>query len=372
VTDQIREHLQKMIPDLPHPPDRLEAIAARVRWARRRQFAIATAGTIAGVLAVSVATVSMRPTPVATPPPIACPAPPKYRVAGNSPQDRAAFVRTGARWAALCVYSNMDGSPRQAPPTKYLLHNKVERLTQVLNGLPPAKRCIDPGFTSWGPASVIVLAAPDRTTQVIQLNLACGAVANGQQERADVRATADTFYALYREQVAATIKPDSIEPAVCADQLVGNQLMPPDGGRGQVYDAPRDDILRDAHDTNWMPGESALPSPLATATLCRYLKTTGGLLRLELTWNGHTDLEQLRSDVNQIYQRPNGPGQQTSCMEYRFKSPQITTVDVLWLTDVTGRALEVRIARKPCAGVKGTIPLPALTTTVDRLLGTAP
>jgi hypothetical protein len=372
VTDQIRARLREMIPDLPHPPDRLDAIASRVRRTRRRRAALASALTAVGVLAVAVTTVSVRPAPALKPPPIACPAAPKYRVAGATPQapGNRAFVQAGSRWAALCIYGG-PGGPRPGPPVKYLLHTKVDRLTQVLNRLPPVtQRCVDPGMSYPGPPTVIVLASPDRTTQVVQLNLACGGVANGQAERADLRTTADTFYALYREQVAATINPDSIKPATCVGQLDATHLTLPDGRRGEVYDTPRDDILRDEHDIHWNPAESVLPSPVAAASICRYVAAGGHLLRLDRTWQGRTDLEQLRSEVNQTYQRPNAPGQQTTwCMGPTFESPQITTVDVIWLTDVTGRVLEVRVARKPCSGVEGTIPLPTLTTTLDRLLG---
>ena len=69
MTDQIRARLREMIPDLPHPPDRLDAIASRVRRTRRRRAALASALTAVGVLAVAVTTVSVRPAPALKPPP---------------------------------------------------------------------------------------------------------------------------------------------------------------------------------------------------------------------------------------------------------------------------------------------------------------
>lgn len=368
MTDQIRELLRDAIPDLPQPPDRLESIGQRVRRARhRRAVSAGTACVIAGVLAVSLATLGQRSTPGPATPTVDCPAPPKYRVGGNLPPADGTFVEPGARWAALCVYQDRDGFPA----AKYLLQMKVDRLTTALNGLPAARHCIDPGMVNWGPRSVIVLATPNRPTQVIQLNLGCGVIANGNRERADLRTAADTFYTLYREQIAATIKPGSIHPAACTEQVAANRLMPPDGGRGQAYDPPHDDILRNPNDTTFAPTGPVLPSPLAAATICRYTATSDGLLHLNRTWQGHTELQQLQTQINQTSKRPNGAAQ-TSCMYLRFQSPPITTLDVMWVTDNTGRALEVRIARKPCSGVNGTVPLPALTATVDQLLNRTP
>ncbi|MDX6429618.1 MAG: hypothetical protein QOE54_1984 [Streptosporangiaceae bacterium] len=91
---------------------------------------------------------------------------------------------------------------------------------------------------------------------------------------------------------------------------------------------------------------------VAVVQACRYVADPGGV-RLDRQAVVPTDLEPLMSAVNRSFEDSAFPRSQdrSSCPDRPDQARAITRLDVLWLTDASGRSLEVRIVRKPCAEV---------------------
>jgi hypothetical protein len=265
-------------------------------------------------------------------------------------------------------------APRSPARNSNTLITRPDRLISVLNALPVVTKqnqhygCLAVDL----PNTDLVVGYPGGTTRTVELDFNCWAVRSGDGTvvRSDPRTAMNTFFDLYREQRAAAIAARPPGPVPCARQLTALELAASDRQRKD----PVDEILR------WDRSDlTPLPMRLAVANACRYVAGPGGL-RLDRQAVARTSLERLRSAVNGSFTdsaAPRGPQGWPTCLDRPEQANTITRLDVLWLTDATGRSTELRIVRKPCSEVAGTgrsgfTPTTELQTALNQTLGGPP
>ena len=336
--------LEDSIPDLPHPPDRMESVARRIRSARRRRAAWLAVAVL--LLPGTVLAVTRSAAPPADP----C-APARSRPAPHT----TVLVPAGATSATLCI----GGGSSRPGGMSLVLTQHVAKLTDELNALPPSATA--PACNLMGlPTTRLVLRYPNRPGTTVDFDRNCSLVTSADAVRLGPVTALNAFFSLYRDQQSTRIDQRSLKPKPCQPLL----------GPAQVAETvPYDDILRSGSD------RTPLPERLAAAALCDY-QASGKGLELTRHTSATTGLEPLRSAVNQTFALPQAlPNGRPppDCLDTAAKAWQVTRFDVLWLTDTTGRTVEIRIARAPCAALTsaeegGLVPGDPLLAALDRRL----
>ncbi|MCW2946202.1 MAG: hypothetical protein JWR24_2919 [Actinoallomurus sp.] len=364
MTDSLHTLLNDAIPELHEPPDRLYAIGRRVRRVRTRW---AVAGSVLAVALLATAAtlfpnIASRSTPMVRPPADPCRFLVRHRdgspmYGGNGP-----LADPGGGWAAFCVNGRPSGT----------LTTKPDRLIGVLNALPALTNPKQPRGCSLAglPNTDFVIGYLGGSTRTVEMDFNCGMARSGDGTvvRSDPQAAMNAFFGYYREQRAAATAGHTPGPVPCTARLTPDELA-----MTSARLQPRDEILR------WGRSDlTPLPMRLAVVKACRYVADPDGV-RLDRQAVVRTDLEGLRSVVNRSFEDsafPRSQGQHP-CLDRPDQARTITRLDVLWLTDASGKSLEVRIVRKPCAEVAGSgrsgfTPAAELRTALDQILGRTP
>ncbi|GAA2208103.1 hypothetical protein GCM10009850_035610 [Nonomuraea monospora] len=217
--------------------------------------------------------------------------------------------------------------------------------------------------------SYVVHYAGRRPPAVVLVDRNCGTARYAGRTRFGNPVNA--FLGFYLTQLQARPKP--VVPPGCAAGLPAAKV---DLHRPQGW--PRDDVA-----VNRGPafGE-LLPSPLSAAIACRY-RADDGVLRLRAQVAVPAGLASVRSLINASTvvrpgtdspATPPGPGR-TGCGMDGIRLP--ADLDVVWVGDITGAVVEVRVWRAPCRAVHagrtaGRVPTAELLSRLDAWLGPGP
>jgi hypothetical protein len=389
----LRDLLANAVPELPAPEDRVAEVGARVRGRRRSASALA-AVTIAVAVGAAVAVPNLIDTTNVLPGVSdtqvtvggdGCPALGTF----HGPSDKDApglLVPAGAADVALCeIPSQLPGPPPEAPPPLRVLTAGVDEVVKVLNGLPGTKRYKelirereiaegrpDPGpLEQMGCTAVghpydisLRLRYTDREPVFVLLDRNCGSARVGDVTRYWFPTSPlTTFFAKYRDQLAATTDPASVATPACAQTMTADHIL-----RDRYPSGPVDGIRLNREGTNVV-----LPNELVAAAVCTYsIDARGATLTAHKEHRG--ELTRLRDTINRQFEMvgSDGPRQaMVECGNPAMPLPQrMVTVTV---ADATGSASEFWLYRSPCssairAGYAGLEPLGEFVSELDALL----
>ncbi|MER7888999.1 hypothetical protein ABTX15_04150 [Micromonospora sp. NPDC094482] len=383
--EDIKLLLTGAVPPLPAPPDRLGAVARRVRRRRRRQTGslllavVLTIGLGAGGTALMTGGDRAPARHTVADPTVTelrCPADlsefpdlQSARYGGSEP-----LVPEGAVEITACEVphpAGMGGTPPSAPR---VLTTGVGDLVRMLNSLPPQQT--RPGGRS--PAAgqpddgeglrctmqarysdiAYVLRYRDRAPVTVYTSNNCQVVVSGAQGRGLDPELFAGFLDRYRAQVLARTAPASIVTPACPSTLPVSRLRL----------TPNRSGLDDRISVDNPSQRPQLPTRLVAVTACRYEigQTTARLTRQESDRDG---AEAIRPVLNTA----SAKGKVTNCGSYPGYPPP-TAMDSLLVADATGATAEFWLRRAPCTAlVRGkSSPVTvtdALLDVVDELLG---
>ncbi|MFG2039549.1 hypothetical protein [Dactylosporangium sp. NPDC048998] len=364
---EIGRLLDRLVPELAAPPDRLPAVGRRVRRRQLRASALAAACVAVVLLGGAVAIATARPDTNGTAGPqrpVAgdCPAmPPQFASAGNSGLPSTApgnLAPSGAVRAVLCRYNPVPELPRgrPGPPRRLVLTRDVAGLVAVLNGL-PAEPDIDPCGQIGDGGGYLTLEYGDGAKATVELANACGFVRRGAITRYQGGDAVEAFDARFTAQELAVARPADVPPAGCVQRLTSG---PADG---RYSPDPASDVWIYTYGQD----HRYLPVPLAVVTACRYVRGPDG------NW------DRTRQVTDRGVARDTATAVEAAAKTAEGEIPYLNcssppkTVDVLMLRDVVGETREVRVTRDACAvvtfGFDGAPPSAALDSVLDGLLG---
>ncbi|ROO88643.1 hypothetical protein EDD29_6317 [Actinocorallia herbida] len=239
-------------------------------------------------------------------------------------------------------------------PEPMRLTRLVGELEQVLDGLPITR----PG----GPSTLVgfsdlnlVLHYPDGTAMPMSFEFNRDEVTSRVAVRGGAALLTEEFARLWSAENASP-HPERITPVACPRRAPDTRA---------IWFLPADQAIPKGIDFfRRAPDGPLLPVELAVVKACRYTADDRGRLVLRDSAETRTGLAPLRAAVN-APPRPGAP----KCRK------KTTAMDVLMLTDVTGRALPLRLGLAPCenelAGRRtGTWPItPEIRAFTTRLLG---
>jgi hypothetical protein len=338
---ELRQLLLDAVPELPAPPDRLTAVAARVHRGRRVAVGLAV---VAVVAAVGLGVAVFRPGP-ARPEAAETGCPTRAAMRPLDRGDRPGpLVPDGAVRVALC---RTGSEPDRPSLPAQVLTTGVSSLLTLLNELPPPDEEGVCQLMLYPYAFSFLFRYADRPPVLVEVDQNCGTVSADGRTRgyiSDSGSPLDRFAALYRSQQAAGIDPATIDAPECPQSLA-------------LANNPRDDISNG----KGLDG-MALPTELAVATLCRY---AGSQLSVSTAYRD--GLPQLRDSLNATV----AAGQPATC----WSTPNV--VDAVLAVDRLGGVVEFWVLRTPCqtvirTGPQAITPSRDLLERLDGMLGSRP
>ncbi|MFC0865526.1 hypothetical protein ACFHYQ_24850 [Sphaerimonospora cavernae] len=282
-----------------------------------------------------------------------------------------------------------------APGEPRTLTTRVSEMVALINALPTREEeadrirtrgtaralpadfgfvCTDVGY---GQEFSFAVRYADGSSALVVLDRNCGTARSAGRTRfMHGTEPIDAFLGFYREQLLATGKATgkTVATPACAAGLTVREA-----DDRELPELPRDDAARNRGGSDG----DYLPSPLAAVTACRYQRH-GDRLHLRGRWTTRAGLEPIRDLLNaatryETVTDENGGITDIShsrCGIAGSTSAQIRRMDVVWVADLTGAVVEIRVWRSPCQAVfrgpGGMVPKPALLARLDTWLGGRP
>ncbi|WP_320069696.1 hypothetical protein [Micromonospora sp. RTGN7] len=382
--EDIRFLLTEAVPPLAPPPDRVGAVARRVRR-RRRRLSAGTALAVALTVGVGVGGVQIlaggdhppapRAATQATIREARCPVDlrefPNLESARYG--DSEPLVPGGALEITACEVPNPAGRQDHGRTAPRVLTTGVGDIVRALNSLPPhqtmggagspaaVERSLRCTAVAYDRELAYVLRYHDRQPVTVYTSANCRVAVSGAQGRGLDPALFATFLDRYRAQIVAQTPPATIPTPACASRIPTSRLRLTPGRSG----------LDDQVSANNPSKDPQLPSKLVAVVACRY-EVGEASARLIGQDSDRDDADALRPFLNTAFDQ----GKVTSCGSYPGYPPP-AVLDSLIVADATGATAEFWLRRTPCQALvggrsSGVTPTDALVAALDRRLGPPP